>query len=145
MKRIRSLIIIAAFICPIHTHAQIPSSSDTLRLSIPSMVFYSPARAESESLMARSVFSYDSLDRNFNMIRERIEPFLNKKGIVTVRTTARFFISDPNDSLFFDRRFENEHFGIIFYSRKKVPLIQRGLHTDSEVFTAMMRYFDIRR
>ncbi|MFZ4620802.1 MAG: hypothetical protein ACOYNS_09595 [Bacteroidota bacterium] len=142
-----SFLIVASFavICLQSTSAQMQYPSDTLRLSVPCMVFYSPARTESESLMARSVFSYDSLNRNFIMLRERIEPFLNKKSIASVPSSARYFVSERNDSLLLDRRAEQEHFGVIFFSRKKDPLIQRGLHTDSEVFTAMMRYFDIRR
>lgn len=79
------------------------------------------------------------------MLRERIEPFLNKKGIASIQTSVRYIVSERNDSLLLDRRAEQEHFGVIFYSRKKEPVIQRGLHTDSEVVTMMMRYFDIRR
>ncbi len=145
MRTVGTLVILAMLCSPIKSGAQALSESDTLRLTAPSMIFYEPKHAERESLMALSVFSFDSLSREFTMIRERMEPFLNKKGISAVLSTARFFIAEGTDPLILDRSGEKEVFGVILYSKKKEPLILRGLRSDSEVFTTMMRYFDIRR
>lgn len=145
MRMVRTLFLLTALCCPHRSGAQTLTASDTLRLTAPSMIFYAPAPAEQESLMALSVFSFDSLSREFTKIRERMEPFLNKQGISAVPSTARIFIAEGTEPLVLDRAGEKEVFGVILYRRKKEPLIVRGLRTDSEIFTTMMRYFDIRR
>ncbi len=144
-QQLSIIILLIITVCSQRASAQIPEQSDTLRLSLPSVVFYTPSQTEAESLSAHSVFVFDSLSKEFSGIKERIAPFLNKKGIAAVSSSARYFIAERNDSLILDRKSQQKLFGIIYYTGKKGPLVQPGIHSDSEVFTAMMRYFEIRR
>ncbi len=125
--------------------AQSSNASDTLYLAYSCMVFYSPTNIEHDSLMSVSVFSFDSLSVQFQAIKERISPFLTKKGIESISTSVHYFLTSAKDSIILIRKPFEENFGIIYYSPKKVPLIKKGVRSDSEIFTAMMRYFDIQR
>ena len=148
MKKIRESIITGIIVYGASItllSAQSPIGSDTLYVAYPSMVFYTPINIERDSLMSQSVFSFDSLSVQFEATKERITPFLTKKGIESVSTSAHYFITCSKDSLFHFRKKFEENFGVIYYSPKKAPLIKKGVRSDSEIFTAMMRYFDVQR
>jgi len=131
-----------------HTVAAVgqdPAPLDTLRLVHPSIVFCVPSGRERDSLMGASVFAFDSLSVRFTEGRDRLSPFLRKKGIDPITSHAQCFFSPSAETPFYVRAEFVDVFGIIYFRPGKEPLVVMGVPAESDMFTTMMKYFDITR
>lgn len=140
----RCMVPVMLLMCLRMLPAQAVTTADTVRTVAPAVIFLVPAPADAESLSARSVFRYDSLLHRFLQVRDRLAPFLRKNGIA-LHTAAAAWCGEQGDSVASSSRGSNGPFSVLFVRTGAPSCLLPGIRPDSEIFSAMMRYFALRR
>jgi hypothetical protein len=107
----------------------------------PAMVFYRLSGSEYDSLITRMTFRLDSLSLKFADTFEKISPFLKKRQIEPIITSAKTIVFPKAKYFCFTRQKEKELFGVIFYIPAKTPEVFPGVFTDVELLNRMNAYY----
>jgi len=127
-------------------HAQSPGSSpadQTLTVSGPCVVFFSPTRAERDSIANSEGLEIDDLLDDFNLSAGKTAVYLSRFGLRTEFTEARTVIVRiaGGSARTFDRRSIPDPVGLLLVDGVNAPRLVPGRGTERDFILAVNEYF----
>ena len=126
--------------------AQGAATDQPLMISGPCVVFFSPSRAERDSIAAGEGLEIDDLLDDFNLAAGKTAVFLSRYRIRTEFTEARtiIFTAPGGAARTFDRRSVPDPVGLVMSDGVNMPRFIPGRGTERDFIIAATEYFRIR-
>ena len=123
-----------------------PQPEQPLVVSGPCVVFFTPKRAERDSIAAAEGLEIDDLLDDFNLSAGKTAVFLSRYGIRTEFTEARtvMFRNAAGPPRVFDRRSVPDPVGLILSDGVSAPRFIPGRGTERDFIIAAADYFHLR-
>jgi len=136
-------LLLLVFLPPV-APAQVPDA--TLRVNGPRVVFFSPSRAERDSIARSEGLEIDDVMDDFNYYAGKTSVFLSHRGIPAEFSEARTFIVKVGTATFrtFDRRSIPDPVGMILADGVHEPRVVPGRGTDRDLILEIQEYFRLK-
>jgi hypothetical protein len=136
-------LVLLLFVAPSFASAQ--TADEPLRVNGPRVLFFTPSRAERDSIAGGEGLEIDDIMDDFNLYAGKTAVFLSRAGIPSEFTESRVVImkTGPVTTRTFDRRSIEDPVGMILTDGLHEPRVVPGRGTDRDLILQISEYFHL--